>query len=354
MKNLEKIKEEYNAILGQLKQAEQTLDWEESGRLNKQKEAYCSLIRKYEESETAEKQMADAEKILTTEKDILLIALAQEEKEKLLKQKQKLEKEIEKGLKQIGEEGEGPSAIIVEIRAGAGGEEASLFASDLFFMYSKYAESQGWEVRLLDQHKTELGGVKEAIFQISGGEAFSKMKNEAGVHRVQRIPSTEKAGRIHTSTASVAILPKPSKSQIQIKPDEIQIDTYKSSGAGGQNVNKRETAIRITHLPTGLVVTSQTERNQLQNKENALSILQARLLEKQVEAQFQKRGSARKGQIGQAKRAEKIRTYNFPQSRITDHRIKKTWHNLQEIMGGGLDEIIEGIEKYPIIDNAPK
>ncbi|MCX6738246.1 MAG: PCRF domain-containing protein, partial [Candidatus Parcubacteria bacterium] len=279
-------------------------------------------------------------KILTTEKDIQLIALAQEEKENLLKQKQKLEKEIDKELKKISGEGEDVNAIIMEIRAGAGGEEASLFASDLFFMYSKYAESQNWEVKLLDEHKTEIRGFKEVVFQITGDGVFSKMKNEAGVHRVQRIPTTEKAGRIHTSTASVAVLPKPTKSQIQIKPDEIEIDTYKSSGAGGQNVNKRETAIRITHLPTGLVVTSQTERNQLQNKENALSILQARLLERQIEEDAQKQGSARKGQIGQAMRAEKIRTYNFPQSRITDHRIKKTWHNLEGVMSGDMDEMV--------------
>ncbi len=342
----EKIKEEYRTILEQLKQAEQSSDWEELGKLNKQKELYSSLIQGQDDLEKTNNQLVETEKILTTEKDIQLIALAQEEKENLSKQKQKLEKEIEKGLKEISGEGEDPKAIITEIRAGAGGEEAALFASNLFSMYSKYAESQNWDVKILDQHQTELKGFKEVIFQITGDGAFSKMKNEAGVHRVQRIPTTEKAGRIHTSTASVAVLPKPSKSQVQMKPDEIRIDTYRSSGAGGQNVNKRETAIRITHLPTGLVVTSQTERNQLQNKENALSILQARLLERQIEEQARKQGSNRKGQIGQAMRAEKIRTYNFPQNRITDHRIKKTWHNLETIMSGGLDEVIEEIKRY--------
>ncbi|MBU3964136.1 peptide chain release factor 1 [Patescibacteria group bacterium] len=344
MENLEKLKQEYEAILEQLAQAEKSLDWEEFGKLNKQKEAYVSLVKKQDELKKIDDQIIDAEKILTTEKDIQIVALAQEEKENLLKQKQKLEKEIGKGFREISGEGEDPNAIIVEIRAGTGGEEASLFASNLFFMYSKYAESKNWGVMLLDQHKTGLGGFKEVIFQINGDQAFSKMKNEAGVHRVQRIPTTEKMGRIHTSTASVAILPKPNKSQIQIKPDEIQIDTYKSSGAGGQNVNKRETAIRITHIPTGLVVTSQTERNQLQNKENALSILQARLLERQIKEQAQKQGSDRKGQIGQAMRAEKIRTYNFPQSRITDHRIKKTWHNLEQVMAGALDDIASELE----------
>lgn len=340
MANLEKIKQEYKTILEQLGQAEKSLDWEEFGKLNKQKEIYSSLIQKQEELEKIDNQLIDAEKILTAEKDIQLVALAQEEKENLQKQKQKLEKEIDKEFKKISGEEEDVNAIIMEIRAGAGGEEASLFASDLFSMYSKYAESQNWGVKLLDEHKTEIRGFKEVVFQITGDGVFSKMKNEAGVHRVQRIPTTEKAGRIHTSTASVAVLPKPTKSQVQIKPDEIDIDTYKSSGAGGQNVNKRETAIRITHIPTGLVVTSQTERNQLQNKENALSILQARLLERQIEEDAKKQGSARKGQIGQAMRAEKIRTYNFPQSRITDHRIKKTWHNLEEIMSGNMDEMI--------------
>lgn len=237
------------------------------------------------------------------------------------------------------------NSVIIEIRAGAGGEEAALFAIDLFKMYSKYAASLGWKQKILDSHPTELGGFKQVIFELKNGDVFSKMKYEGGVHRVQRIPETEKSGRIHTSTATVAVLPKPKQAEIKIRPDEIKTDFYKSSGPGGQNINKRMTAVRVTHLPTGLVVTSQTERNQLQNKENALSILSARLLKKKTQEGLAKMGGERKAQVGWAMRAEKIRTYNFPQDRITDHRIKKKWHNIEDIMSGKLDKIIKTLQK---------
>ena len=237
------------------------------------------------------------------------------------------------------------NSVIIEIRAGAGGEEAGLFAADLFKMYSKYAAFQNWKMKVLSSHPTELGGFKEVVFELRNGDVFSKMKYEAGVHRVQRIPETEKAGRIHTSTATVAVLPKPKPTEVNISPNELKIDFYRASGPGGQYVNRRETAVRITHLPTGLVVTSQTERNQLQNKENALAILGAKLLEKREQEQMAKMGGERKAQIGWAMRAEKIRTYNFPQNRLTDHRIKKKWHNLENIMQGKLDKIIETLQK---------
>jgi len=237
------------------------------------------------------------------------------------------------------------NSIIMEIRAGAGGEEAGLFVVDLFKMYSKYAASQNWKFNILDSHPTGIGGFKEIIFEITGENVFSKMKYEAGVHRVQRIPETEKSGRIHTSTATVAVLPKPKTTEINIRPDQLRIDYYRSSGPGGQYVNKRETAVRITHLPTGLVVTSQTERNQLQNKENALAILAARLLEKKEQEKMSKLGGERKAQIGWAMRAEKIRTYNFPQDRITDHRIKKKWHNIEDILNGEMDKMLNTLAK---------
>lgn len=237
------------------------------------------------------------------------------------------------------------TAVIIEIRAGAGGEEAALFAANLLKMYSKYAVSQGWRQKILDSHPTELGGFKQVILELKDGDVFSKMKYEGGVHRVQRIPETEKSGRIHTSTATVAVLLKPKAAEIKIRPDEIKTDFFKASGPGGQYVNKRMTAIRITHLPTGLVVSSQTERSQLQNKENALSILSARLLEKKEQEEQLKIGGKRKTQIGWAKRAEKIRTYNFPQGRVTDHRIKKSWHNIEQIMAGKLDKIITTLSR---------
>jgi len=244
------------------------------------------------------------------------------------------------------------NSIIVEIRAGTGGEEAALFAADLFRMYSKYADSENWKTTVLDCHYSDLDGIKHIVFELTphqgpggGGDVFSKMKYEGGVHRVQRIPETEKAGRIHTSTTSVAVLPKPKGAEIKIRPGDLKIDFYKASGPGGQYVNKRMTAVRITHLPTGLVVTSQTERNLQQNRENALSILEARLLKKKETEEIEKIGDKRKTQIGWAKRAEKIRTYNFPQDRITDHRIKKSFHNIEGIMAGKLEPIITALGK---------
>ncbi|MBM3251076.1 MAG: PCRF domain-containing protein [Candidatus Nealsonbacteria bacterium] len=236
-------------------------------------------------------------------------------------------------------------SVIMEIRAGAGGQEAALFAADLFRMYSKFASLQGWKQKTLDSHPSELDGLKEIIFEIRGEDAFSKMKYEAGVHRVQRIPKTEKSGRIHTSTATVAVLLKPKATEITIRPDEIKIDVYKSSGPGGQYVNKRMTAVRVTHLPTGLIVNSQNERNLEQNKNNALAILSARLFEKKEREQLTKIGGERKAQIGWAMRAEKIRTYNFPQDRITDHRIKKSWHNLEKILDGQLNVMIKAFQR---------
>lgn len=238
-------------------------------------------------------------------------------------------------------------SVIVEIRAGTGGEEAALFGKTLFRMYSKYALSQNWRQRILDSRPTELGGYKEVVFELSGSNVFSKMRYEGGVHRVQRIPETEKSGRIHTSTATVAVLPKPKKAEIKINPQDLKIDFYRASGPGGQYVNKKETAVRLTHLPTGLVVTSQTERSQLQNKENAMSILQARLLERKAAAEAQRTGQERKSQIGWARRPEKIRTYNFPQNRLTDHRIKKSWKQLKQILEGELGPVIKALQKNP-------
>ena len=237
------------------------------------------------------------------------------------------------------------NSIIIEIRAGTGGDEASLFVQDLFKMYYKYSQLQGWDQRVLDSCPTELGGYKNITFELKNKDAWKELQHEGGVHRVQRIPSTEKGGRIHTSTVSVAVLPKPKKTQIQIRPNDLRTETYKASGAGGQYVNKRMTAIRITHLPTGVVVTSQTERSLQQNKESALSILEARILKKQRDQAESKLRGERRAQIGQAMRAEKIRTYNFPQNRITDHRIKKSWHNIEDVMNGKLKPVIKKLQK---------
>ncbi|MFH0906793.1 MAG: PCRF domain-containing protein [bacterium] len=235
--------------------------------------------------------------------------------------------------------------IIIEIRAGTGGEEATLFAADLFRMYSKFAEKEKWPTTLISSNTNESNGYREVIFEIKGDGSFEKLKNEAGVHRVQRIPTTEKSGRIHTSTASVAILPTANETEIKINPQDLRIDSLRASGPGGQNVNKRESAIRIIHIPSNLMVTCQEERTQQQNKERAMKVLRARLFDQKRNKEMAQRGAERKEQIGSAMRSEKIRTYNFPQNRITDHRIKKSWHNLDKIIEGDLEPIIKAFSK---------
>ncbi|MEE8131891.1 MAG: PCRF domain-containing protein [Candidatus Paceibacterota bacterium] len=237
--------------------------------------------------------------------------------------------------------------IILEIRAGTGGDEAAIFAGDLVRMYQKYAAQRGWKFTILDFNQTSLDGYKTFIAEISNSEQnlYEILKNESGVHRVQRIPKTEKTGRIHTSTASVAIIPEIEPKEIQISPNDLEVSFFRSSGPGGQNVNKVETAVRIIYKPTGLVVSSQAGRSQHSNRETAMNILRAKLYEqKQIEEQ-KKLGTLRREQIGTAERAEKIRTYNFPQDRITDHRINKKWHNIEKIMGGELEPIIKAFKK---------
>lgn len=245
---------------------------------------------------------------------------------------------------------EGPTnsekqSAILEIRAGTGGDEAGLFAKDLYRMYSRYGQTKGWKERILDSNMSTIGGYKEIIFELQGPGVYNELQNEGGVHRVQRIPKTEKQGRVHTSTATVAVLLKPKKTEINISPADLEISTYKSSGPGGQYVNKTESAIRIVHKPSGLVVTCQSERNQQQNKETALSILAARLLQAQEESDLSKLSAERREQIASAKRSEKVRTYNYPQNRITDHRIEKSWHNLETIVNGDLEPIIKAFKK---------
>lgn len=236
-------------------------------------------------------------------------------------------------------------SVIIEIRAGAGGEEASLFGADLFRMYTNYATSQGWSVELIDASLSESGGYKEVVGHIKGEGVYEKLKYESGVHRVQRIPVTESGGRIHTSTASVAILPEAKEIEIDIKPEDLKIEIMRASGAGGQKVNKTSSAIRITHLPTGIVVSCQETKVQAQNKEKAMQILNARLYEQKRQEMQDERSGMRSSQIGGAKRSEKIRTYNYPQSRITDHRIKTSWHDLEGILNGNIDEMLEDLHR---------
>ena len=233
--------------------------------------------------------------------------------------------------------------VIVEIRGGAGGDEAALFAADLFRMYSMYAESKRWKTEVLSSNETGIGGYKEISFQITGAGAYSRLKFESGVHRVQRIPETESGGRIHTSTVTVAIMPEAEEVDVEINPDDLQIDTYRSSGAGGQHVNKTESAIRITHIPTGLVITCQDERSQHKNREAAMKMLRSRLYQMKEEEQAAAVAADRKSQVGTGDRSERIRTYNYPQGRVTDHRIGLTLYKIEQIMNGDLDEIIDAL-----------
>jgi len=350
MVDIEVIKKEYEKILSQLSNPELISNWPAFEELTKRKSFLEKIIEKEKEIEDLKNKIEENKEILKSHEDKELSSLAETEIVQLSKKLKILEEEIQKLLTELPfteakVENESPEAAIIEIRAGAGGEEAALFAADLFRMYSKYSQLKSWKQKVLDLRFAELNGFKEIIFEIKDGDVWSSMKYEAGVHRVQRIPTTEKSGRIHTSTASVAILQKPKKGKIAINPRDLKIDTYKASGPGGQYVNKRETAVRITHLPTGTIVTSQTERNLQQNKENALSIVEARILEKKIKEEEKKLKDERKTQIGRADRSEKIRTYNFPQNRVTDHRIKKSFHNIEEIMEGKLEPIISALQE---------
>ena len=337
MAELDDLKKELSELEIAMTNPEVLFNSSELTKLSKQYGQLKERYMKLEKQNNLDKQIQDLRAMLTEEKDEGIINLAQKELNALYAQKEELQK--------INESEANWNNTIVEIRAGTGGEEAALFAANLFRMYNRFAERQHWTTEILSTNTTSIGGYKEVVFKINGKNSYPTLSLESGVHRVQRIPSTEKNGRVHTSTASVAILPEATEVDIKIRPEDLDIDTYRSSGKGGQNVQKVETAVRITHRPTGLIVTSQEERSQLKNKEKALKVLRTKLLAQEEEERSGALGEQRRSQIGQAKRVEKIRTYNFPQNRITDHRINKNWFNIDEIMDGKLDEVIKDLKR---------
>ncbi len=283
------------------------------------------------------------------EADPAMAELAEKEIEEIDVQKLALIAQMQTILTSQEEEYEMPNEMVLEVRAGAGGDEASLFAWQLAQMYLRYADSRGWTYGTLYESETELGGYKEATFEVKGKGCYEALRFETGVHRVQRIPATEKQGRIHTSTASVAILPLYKKTKIDVNPADFEMEFSRSGGKGGQNVNKVETAVRIIHTPTGLDVRCTSERSQLKNREKAMALLMSKLQVRKDEEEARKRSLDRKEQVGTADRSEKIRTYNFPQDRITDHRLKESWSNMEKILGGGIDDIVEALQKVGTI-----
>ena len=338
---LKKIEKRYQELAHQLAMPEVASNLKQLQKLAQERASIESLVTKYREYKATAKALEETRTMLSGELDEDMKVLVKQEIESL---NSKLDR-ILQGLKLalLPKDANDERDIIIEIRAGAGGDEAALFAADLFRMYSRYAQGKGWNIDIISSNESGIGGFKEIIFEIKGKGAFSLLKYERGVHRVQRVPTTESSGRIHTSTTTVAVLPKAEEVDISINPDDLRIDIFHSGGAGGQNVNKVATAVRITHLPTGIVTICQDERSQLRNRTKAMSVLRSRLLDAERRKQEEKATEQRRAQIGTGDRAEKIRTYNFPQDRITDHRIDLTLHNLPRILGGELNELIDAL-----------
>lgn len=313
-------------------------EWQKCTKAHSKLSGVVTVFREYK---ILMNNIKEAEEIIHANEDKDLVAMAQEELKELKPQVAGYEERLTILLLPTDPNDE--KNVMIEIRGGAGGDEAALFAGDLFRMYTRYAENRGWRVELMDSNETGLGGFKEVIFQISGDGVYSRMKFESGVHRVQRVPDTESQGRVHTSTVTVAVMPEVEDVDIDINQKDLRIDIYRSSGAGGQHVNKTSSAVRITHLPTGIVVQCQNQRSQLQNKETCMQMLRNKLYEQAAEAQNSATAADRKSQVGTGDRSERIRTYNYPQGRVTDHRIGLTLHKLDTILNGELDELLDAL-----------
>ncbi len=338
---LDRIEQRYQELERQIATPEVASDPKQLQVLAQERASIEDLVTKYRKYKATAKSLEETRAMLSGELDEDMVALVKQEIESLESKLEHLLQELKFAL--LPKDASDERDIIMEIRAGAGGDEAGLFAADLFRMYSRYAQSKGWGVDIINVNESGIGSFKEIIFEIKGKGAFSRLKYERGVHRVQRVPVTESSGRIHTSTATVAVLPEADEVEVAVNPDDLKIDIFHSRGAGGQNVNKVATAVRITHLPTGMVATCQDERSQLRNKTKAMAVLRARLLDVEQRKREEEVTRQRRSQVGTGDRAEKIRTYNFPQDRVSDHRIGLSLHNLPRILEGELDGLIDAL-----------
>ena len=338
---LEDLLIRFEEIMGELNEPDVTANQERFRALMKEQSDLQPLVEKYTEYKNTKQTIEDSLEMLEVEDDEEMKEMLKEELSEAKSNIAKIEQELKVLL--IPKDPMDEKNVIVEIRAGAGGDEAALFAAELFRMYSKYAESKRWKIEMMDVSENGIGGFKECVFMVSGDHVYSRMKFESGVHRVQRVPETESGGRIHTSTVTVAIMPEAEEVDVEIDMNDVRIDVMRASGNGGQCVNTTDSAVRLTHIPTGIVVSCQDEKSQLKNKDKALKVLRSRLYELEQQKAHDEEAAKRKSQIGTGDRSEKIRTYNYPQGRVTDHRIKLTLHKLDSIMNGDLDELIDSL-----------
>ena len=335
---LESVERRYAELDALMADPAVSADYTRIQALAKEQASIRTLVDLSRQYRAVLRQIEDAQSLMREETDADMAALAREEEQELQADKERVEAELRFAL--IPKDPNDEKNVILEIRAGAGGDEAGLFASDLYRMYTRYAQRNGWHTEVIDVNQTGLGAIKEIVFELRGRGAYSRLKHESGGHRVQRVPVTESSGRIHTSAATVAVLPEAEEVDIDVKPEDLDIDIFRAGGHGGQNVQKVETAVRITHVPTGIVATCQDERSQLKNREKAMSVLRSRLLAREIERQHQEVSAARRSQIGSGDRSQRVRTYNFPQGRVTDHRVNVSSYNLDHVLDGELDDFI--------------
>jgi peptide chain release factor 1 len=340
---LEAIERRYHELEAEMARPEVAADYDRLQSLAREHASLQEIVSILNEYRGLERSIKESRSIVEESPDAELVELARDEIEREQAQIDELEEKLRRAI--IPKDPYDEKDVIVEIRAAAGGDEATLFAGDLFRMYSRYAERQRWQVEVVDSNQSDLGGFKEIVFEVKGRGAYSRLKHESGVHRVQRVPETEAQGRIHTSTATVAVLPEVDDVDVHVDEKDLRIDIFNAGGHGGQNVQKNATAVRITHLPTGIVAVCQDERSQLKNKNKAMAVLRARLLDREQSKQREEIDSSRRAQVGSGERAEKIRTYNFPQDRMTDHRAGFTRHGLPALLDGDLDDVIDALNE---------